>query len=605
MNDTSAALGRAEPIPTVPWQITGNHWISVPCIHPADGAIYALGMLHRGSRSAIEFAGSPDFLVGRGPPLAYPTLRVGSEVIAFRETAMAWERALGWLPTFTCTSGDVVVRATIFAPFGRDRDTAGIVYAFAIEHRGEAPTTITLALSGTLGHRQLRVRTPKAFTDHHVIAHREGNTVVLGGETLPGLAHLAITCDGNALVHVSEGDAPSFTLSRELQLSGEGRVECAFYIAAGPEADGAQATAGVMRRRGWRDLLAATRDALTGLEQTTAPGHEALDRLLNHNLLLAYFYSVGRALDDAHYYVVRTRVPWHSRGLTVREWEALAWTLPAVQLADHGLARELLLRLCELHGYAPGLGTRYFDGTLFEPGFNLEGAAAYAVATDRYIRDTGDDHVVDDAVLADTLYLVSEDLSARRHSQWPLYSTDVTPSGAPAELPYTLHGNAVVSLALDVLRRTLDEETARDVQDPEAVRAALQRQFVREGAGKSGFSAASDLAGNYAEGDDPAASSLWLPMYDVVSREDSVYRRTARAIGDGTQDLAQQIAQLLGPNAQDKLEWFRRAPLDHGRAAAFVDSDGQALADGGDAALGGLLAWTLWYVIHAAGVRPS
>ncbi len=587
----------------MPWQITGNHWLSLPCIHPADGAIYAVGMMHRASRSAIEFAGSREFVSGRGPPLAYPTLRLGSELIALRGAPMAWERALGWLPTFTCTVGVVVVRATVFAPFGRDADTAGIVYAFALEYRGAAPTTATIALSGTLGHRQLRVRSARAFADAHVIQQRSDGIVILGGSDLPGLAALAIGSDGDARVNVSDGASPSYTIERHIDLPANGRVEVAFYIAAGPEGDGAHATVHVMRRRGWRDLLGATREALRGLEQAT--GHEALDRLLNHNLLLAYFYSVGRALDDAHYYVVRTRVPWHSRGLTVREWEALAWTLPAVQLADHGLARELLLRICELHGYSPGLGVRYLDGTLFEPGFNLEGAAAYALATDRYIRDTGDDHVVDDAVLADTLYVVSEDLSARRHSQWPLYSTDVTPSGAPAALPYTLHGNAVVSQALDILRRTLDEETARDIQEPEAVRAALRRHFVRDGTSVKGvFAAATDLGGNYAEGDDPAASALWLPMYDVVTRDDSLYRRTAKAIGDEPRDLAQQIARLLGPNGKEVLEWFRRAPLDHGRAAGVVDASGQAVADGGDAALGGLLASTLWYVIHTAGVRP-
>ncbi|MGQ0539256.1 MAG: hypothetical protein ACT4R6_09945 [Gemmatimonadaceae bacterium] len=605
MNEHEFSALPPVPIPSVPWQITGNHWLAVPCIHPADGAIYAIGMLHRASRSAIEFAGSSEFVFGTGPPLAYPTIIVGSEQVVLRDAAMAWERGLGWLPTFTCTVRDVVVRATIFAPFGRDSDTAGIVYAFAIENRSDSATTVTVALSGTLGHRQLRVRQARPFEDAHSVLARDDGTVILSGRALPGLAALAIRSDGEALVRVSEGAAaPSYSIERRLELpgNGAGRVETAFYIAAGPEADGAHATVQVMRRRTWRDLLKATRDALRGLEQTS--GHEAIDRLLNHNLLMAYFYSVGRALDDAHYYVVRTRVPWHSCGLTVREWEALTWTLPAVQLADHGLARELLLRLCELHGYAPGMGVRYLDGTLFEPGFSLEGAAGYALATDRYIRDTGDEHVVDDAVIADTLYLVSEDVAARRHEQWPLYATDVTPSGAPAALPFTLHGNAVVSQALDVLRRTLDEETARGVQDPEAARAALRRQFVRDGTSQGVFAAATDLRGSYADGDDPSASALWLPMYDVVARDDSTYRRTARSIAGPPRSLAQQIARLLGPTGGEVLEWLRRAPLDHGRAAAIVDASGKAVADGGDAALGGLLASTLWYAIHAAGVKP-
>ena len=45
-----------------------------------------------------------------------------------------------------------------------------------------------------------------------------------------------------------------------------------------------------------------------------------------------------------HYYLVRSRAPWHGRGVTVRDWEALTWTLPAIQLCDPALARELLLR---------------------------------------------------------------------------------------------------------------------------------------------------------------------------------------------------------------------------------------------------------------------
>ena len=51
----------------------------------------------------------------------------------------------------------------------------------------------------------------------------------------------------------------------------------------------------VLRRRGWRELLRETREALQALEQTT--GNDALDGLINRNLYFAYFYAVGRALD--------------------------------------------------------------------------------------------------------------------------------------------------------------------------------------------------------------------------------------------------------------------------------------------------------------------
>lgn len=586
----------------MPWLRTGNHWLSLPCIHPADGAIHAIGMLHRGARAAIEFAGGAGFADGHAPALARLAFMVNGVPLSLGQGRLAWERAMEWLPTFTATTESIVIRGTLFAPYGRDADTAGAVYAIAVENRGTSEIDLTIGLEGTLAYRQLRVRTPRAFEDQHFAMRTPDDVVVLKGAALPGLVALAIVSDGPARVETHDGEPASYAIRRDVRVAPGSHVDVAFYIAAGPEQDGAHATASVMRRRGWRELLSATRDALRDLEQTT--GHDALDRLINRNLLLAYFYGVGRALDDAHFYFVRTRTPWHGRGVTFREWESLTWTLPAVQLADASLARELVLRACEVHGYAPGSGVRYFDGTLFEPGFCLEGAASYALAVDRYIRETNDDQIVEEPVLADTLYVASEDLAARRSESVPLYTTEVSPGGDPAPLPYTLHGNAVVSLALDVFRRTLDEETARDVQDPDGVRAALKRHFARDRDGKSTYASAIDLNGNAVLEDDPLASVYWLPVYEVVDRNESTYRRTVRAASPDRRFLVQQCARLLGPDSAEVMQWVRRAPLDDGFAAEQVDESGRAEANGGDAAVAGLLAHTLWYAVHALGVTP-
>lgn len=588
------------PIPPIPWQLTGNHWIALPCIHPVDGSLHAVGTLHRGARAAVEFAGGEDFASGREAALARPVLTIDGVAVDWSDTTLAWERALSWLPTFTATVGNIVVRATIFAPYGRDADTAGAVYAFTFENRSQQGIRVSVGLEGHLGHRQLRVKTARPFIDAHAVRRGATDAVILTGHGVPALVALAIGADGAATIDVP--NEQSYAIRREIRVPPTGIAEAAFFLAVGPEGDGAEATVAVMRRRGWRYLLSATRDALRALEQTT--GHDGIDAIINRNLLFAYFYGVGRALDDAHFYLVRSRVPWHSRGVTVREWEALMWTIPAVQLADAPLARELILRACELHGYSPGTGVRYLDGTLFEPGFSLEGAGAYAIAIDRYIRETGDDQIVEEPVIADTLYGSHEDISARRHETIPLYTTEVTPAGRPAAFPYTLHGNAVAAQALDVFRRTLDEETSRGIEDPDAVRAALQRHFAGERDGKAILMSAVNLTGEAVADDEPAASVVWLPLYETLDRRDSAYRRTVRTIDLQPRVLAQQIARLLGPDAKDVMQWLRRAPLDHGLAAEQVDVDGKATANGGDASLAGLLAYTLWYAVHALGVAP-
>jgi hypothetical protein len=582
------------PLPIVPWQITGNHWLALPCIHPADGSIRALGIIHRGARGAIELAGDPGFLEGKGAPLAIPSFEIDGKVHRLSEGGMAWERAFGWVPTFTATLESIVIRGTIFAPFGRDGDIPAAVYALSIENRGDTDRTMTVRLSGTFGHQQLRVRTPRDLPGERTVTARKEGTVILEGTTVPAFVALALAADEPGPARV---DGQSYELTRELELPANGRGQCAFFIACAPERDSAMATVDVIRRRGWRELLTVTREGLRALEQST--GSESVDRLINRNLLFAYFFSAARALDDAHYYIVRTRAPWHSTGTTVRDWEALMWIIPAVQLADPPLARELLMRMCELHGYAPGRGSNYLDGTLFAPGFNVESVAAYAIAIDRYIRDADDDRIVDDPVVADTLYLVGEDLTRRRDERIPLFSTDVTLSGETAPRPFTLHGNAAVALALDILRRTLDEETAAKMEDPEVVRAAIRRHFVVNGT----YVTAIDLAGGVVAEDDPSASMLWLPFFEAVAREDSTYRRTAKGLKPTEMHLAFQCARLLGPESGAVLEWLRRAPLDGGLAAEVVDADGRAVANGGDASLSGLVAWSAWYAVHALGQR--
>jgi hypothetical protein len=598
INFTAHAFVTHTALPNVPWQLTGNHWLALPCIHPADGAIYAVGVLHRGARAAVEFAGSAGFVDGEGPPLLKPVIEIDAVVQDLSAGTMVWERAAAWLPTFTCTLKDVVVRGTVFAPYGRDADVAGAVYVFGVENRGSTKHRVTLRMEGTLGYRQIRVRTGRPAEDASRVSCSADGLVLLEGSAQPGLAALALGTDGDAVITAQD---VSFTMSRVMDVEPGASGQAAYYLAAGPERDGAEATAAVLLRRGWRALLAGTRDALQQLEQST--GADAIDRLINRNLLFAYFYGVGRALDDAHYYLVRTRAPWHGAGVTVRDWDALMWTLPAIQLADTGLARELLLRMCELHAYAPGRGVHYLDGTLFEPGFALEGVAAYPIAVDRYIRDTGDDAIVDEPAIGDALYLASDDLKDRRDSRVPLYSTDVTPSGDVAVYPFTLHGNATAAQALEVLRRTLDEQTAREVEDPAAVRAAIKRHFAPDRDPKGKLASSVDLVGHRSDEDVASASALWLPLYETLDRQDSLYRRTVKAIPGDSSSLVRQIGRLLGPDGEKVLEWLRRAPLHGGLAAEIVDESGLAVSNGGDAALSGLLAATAWHAVHVLGMK--
>ena len=596
-----------QPPSSIPWQITGNHWLCLPCIHPVDASIHLASVVHAGARGAIEFAGNASYMEGSGAPLVAISLAIDGDAKRIGAGGMVWERELSWLPTFSCVVGDVAVRGTIFAPYGRDADLAGAVIAVALENRGSKSLEISLGVAGILGHRQHRIRSARALQDSHVVRSANyaasSSTIILGGSGLPDFCAFAVAAAGDdAAVSVDEPGA-SWSIAHQISLDAGAKAEEAFLLGCGTEPDGALATLGVMRRRGWRNLLASTREGLQKIEQSTS--ERGVDRLINRNLLFAFFTGIARAIDDGRVYPVRSRMPWNGRGLTIADWDALMWLLPAVQLADSVVAREVLLRMCEVHGHSPGRGVNYLDGTMFESGFSLEGASSYAIAVDEYIVQTGDDRIVDEPVLAETLYGAHEDVESRRHSKIPLYSTEVNPGGEIPAHQYTAHGNAVAAFALEVFSRTLDEKTAEKVQDAESVRASALRHFSVEGKdGRSRFVSSTDLEGGQTEVDDPSASVYWLPYFHLVGRDDSLYRRTVKQWeGAPSELLVERCARLVGPNTSDVLDWLRRAPMDGGIAAELVDENGRATGNGGDAVLSGMVAYMAWYAVHALGAK--
>ncbi|MGH9422700.1 MAG: hypothetical protein ACRD3J_22190, partial [Thermoanaerobaculia bacterium] len=370
----------------------------------------------------------PGFLEGDSAPLAQLFVTVDDETRVLGSESISWERAFGWIPTFSCRVADLTVRGTICAPHGANADIAGVVISVSFQNKSGRPRTFSLGLRGTFGHRQLRIRTPRDFADGNSVIAAEGNSILLEGASAESPLAFAIGGDGDFTRTVTDAAVPSWQLEREVTLANGETHEAAFHLAGGPERDGAMAVLSVMRRRGAKALVDATRETLGQMEPTT--GNASVDRLVSRHFFFSYFCSVARAIDDAHVYVMRSRVPWNGRGVTIRDWDALMWVLPAIQLADQSLARELLLRVCELHGYAPGGGVHYVDGSLFEPGFSLEGAAAYAIAVDSYIVQTSDDKIVEEPALADSLYGSHDDIEARRHNTHPLYSTEVNPDGS-------------------------------------------------------------------------------------------------------------------------------------------------------------------------------
>src|SRR6185503_2321618 len=125
----------SQTVPGISWHMTGNHWLSLPCIHPDDASIHLVSLLHRGSRGAVEFAGTPDHLNGAQSPFLSLSIEMNGRTPRLAEGGIAWERILEWIPSFASIVEGISVRGSVFAPHGRDADVPGFVYILALENR--------------------------------------------------------------------------------------------------------------------------------------------------------------------------------------------------------------------------------------------------------------------------------------------------------------------------------------------------------------------------------------------------------------------------------------------------------------------------------------
>ena len=547
-------------------------------------------MLHRGARAAVEFAGDAGFVDGRGRAAPAPVIEIDGVVRRPRRghDGVGARRRSGCPPSparsATSSCAGRSSPRTGATPTWRARCTRS---AWRTADARRAASSCAWRARSATGSCACARRAPAE--DAPRVSRSANGLVLLEGSAQPGLVALALGADGDADV----------TVRRDALLARARRSTCgAGGERAAPRSTSPPVPSATAPRRP-PPCCGAAAGARCSPARATRCSSSSRARAatrwtgsINRNLLFAYFYGVGRALDDAHYYLVRTRAPWHGAGVTVRDWEALMWTLPAVQLADTGLARELLLRMCELHAYAPGQRGALLRRHAVRAGLRARGRRGVSHrggpvhprhGRRRHRRRAGDRRraLPGERRPARPPRPARAAVLHRRHA--------VRRAGAACRSRCTR--NAAVAHALDVLRRTLDEQTAREVEDPAAVRAAIRRHFALDRDPKATLHAAIDLAGRHAAEDEPSASALWLPLFEAVERAGLAL--PADGEGDSAGARAARAAASRGcsaPTATACSSGCAARRCTAGSRPSWWTPTGAAMANGGDAALSGLLA---------------
>ncbi len=552
---------------------TGSEQVSLPRVNEINAGVEDLTFLHMASRGLIDLRG------GQLEPLMRPF--VAQQGVEAELGGFEWSRLGYWYPRFAARAGALGLEGVILAPVGE----RGFGYRLRLTNNGAETVEASFGLRGQTGSAWHCVNVDKPI---------EGalNCYVSGWSGLPvfeqmcgvPLFALAPICEGECRAEFEPaGEGWLWRLERTVRLAPGESAEFTAWWGLGLEEVSAVTSARELQRRGWDWEL---RRSLAWLAQRSLDlGDEALTRLYNTNLFFCIFFSTGRTLDTEELVLVTSRSPRYYVSAAYWDRDSLLWSFPAVLDADAALAREMLGYVFGRQRRNIGVHSRFIDGTVLEPGFELDELMAPVLALERYVDATGDRSVLADPDVLRGIDGILRKLDAERAEGCELYETFLQPTDDERIYPYITYDNVLVWRALRALGRLFERPEL--TERAERVRRAIYDNCIFDGA----FAWSVDLAGGHDVYDEPPGSLLLLPYYGFCAWDDPVYLKTAEMIRspDYTYSFAGcEIAEIGCPHAPhpwllsignsllcgrsgEALEHLRRTRLDNGIACESVD----------------------------------
>lgn len=501
----------------VRYQVTGNEYLSLPTLRERDGAIGGLTFLHMGAKGMLELKGD------ESTPLLSPFITVDG-----RETALVnirWSREHYWIPSFSTQSGTLHVTGTVLCPLNE----RAFFYRIRVRNDGHSSVRCGAGLKGVWTQTLHEVNESKPvggqmfllksnWNHHFVMEMRSG---------LPLFAWAPIFED--AVKEQSQQAADGsirFTLEREWNLAPKEEASVDYIFGLGYEEVAASTSAKELLRRGFDKMLNETRAWLAKRERQLED--EKLKDILNTNMFFSFFFASGRTIDSEEFVLMTSRSPRYYVSCAYWDRDSLLWSFPAILMADREYAREILKYVFTKQIRNVGIHSRFIDGTVLEPGFELDELCAPLIALEKYLQVTGDESFLRETYIQDGIRHIMRVLDTKKHPELELYETFLQPTDDTHVYPYLTYDNVLVWRVLIDLSKRLSRPDL--LTQAERVRDAILYHFIRERDGKRFFCWSADLDGQYDVYDEPPGSLLLLPYYGFCEANDPVYLNTSAMI---------------------------------------------------------------------------
>lgn len=505
---------------------TGNEMISIPDIRETDAAVMSATFLHMGCKGLISIKGQ-----GHSKPLLKPAISVNG--IEAPIEGIVWGRYDYWIPYFSGKCGAIGVEGVIFAPVGE----RGFIYNLEVSNRSAVRADVTVSLDGCWSESLHEINESKPINAaKHIYESNWNGSVVFDLQSAVNIFSFAPIfdekMDTSYGINADNGEA-SFTFSKKIPLAPGGEQSVNFYWGFGFEEVAAATSAKEMLRKGYAQELAATRSWLSKrIRRTVDPD---LDSVLNRNMFFNFFFASGITMDTEEFVLVTSRSPRYYVSAAYWDRDSLLWSFPSILLVDAGYAGEMLEYVFTRQIKNIGIHSRYIDGTVLEPGFELDELCAPVLALHAYVAKTGDYALVSKDIYSRGIERILQILASKKHPEKDLYETFLQPTDDTVVHPYLTYDNVLVWKALrdlaEIYAKAGEAGLSKDLLSlSENVQKAIWDNCVVEHNGRKIFAWSLDLKGGYNVYDEPPGSLLLLPYYGFCGDDEAVYRNTVEEI---------------------------------------------------------------------------
>lgn len=499
------------------YTVTGNDVVSLPKI-TREGHIEDFTFLHMGVKGLFDVAGTAE------TPFLQPFVSVnGAEAQALNTTE---DKINFWIPRFVKEYAGGRLEQTVLAP----TEGRGFMVRLQYVNATHSAVELELGIKGSWVNVTREINNSDPVETPKTLSYGWFNTPVFGiGDTVP-LFTFSFLFDKETENEVSsDGACAKYRFTRKYKVEAGQAVTLDCALGLGYDGVAAVTSALEFLRQTFDTLLSETCAFLS--ERSFFTGNEQADRKLNYNLFFSYYFAAGVTLDTEELVMVTSRSPRYYVSAAYWDRDGLLWAFPAILERDADRAKRMLEYVFTRQIRNVGVHSRFIDGTVLEPGFELDELCAPAVALCRYYEKTRDEAFISERFVLDGIKRILALLKTKKHREIALYETFLYPSDDMNDYIYLTYDNALVALMLKMLAKTYRgvsggefclqcEALAKETE------AAIRAHCVVEEKGKEIFAWCVDLKGEYKIYDEPPGSLVLLHYLGFCEKQDPVFVNT-------------------------------------------------------------------------------